>query len=137
MAKEFKDLTIKGDTYARHLQSEKGRGLLRWLATQPCKDEKFMEWTEKRNAWINEQLENYQDDVAVNEKMLPIKPAPEKAGTINDTSFFVIDKLNSIDDKIKHLTFLCEELVSLANVKSKPIWVDDKKDDDIEEKWDE
>ena len=75
MAKEygeqaFKSGSMKGKTYKQALETEEGRGKLRFLTNQPIPndaEEGLKYWILGRNKWIKENLEIYQSDPELSE----------------------------------------------------------------------
>ena len=93
MAKPINDIVIKGKTIGTHLESEKGRGLMRWIIEQPIQDDKFKSWAIGRNKFIKEKLELYNSDPQVQE-------SPGLEQTAMEAMAF---QLKNHEDRIKKL----------------------------------
>jgi len=97
--KPFKDLVVKGKTLGTHLESEEGRGLMRWLIKREIKDDKFADWAIKRNNWLREQLELHVDDPQVQEESLVVED-PKLEQTAMEAMAF---QIKNHEDRIKQL----------------------------------
>ena len=62
MGKPIGEVELKGKSIDEHLESEEGRGLLRWLIQQPIKEDSFKGWTLGRNSYIKERLDLHKTD---------------------------------------------------------------------------
>ena len=99
MAKPIGDLVLKGKTISTHLESEEGRGLLRWLLAQPLKDDKFKDWAIGRNQYIKEHLEMHVSDPQVQEERILIED-PKLEQTAMEA---MAHQIKNHEDRIKQL----------------------------------
>lgn len=103
MAKPLGQCVIKGKTIDLHLETEEGRGLLRWVISQPIVPEPDKEWYEpwamRRNKYISEKLEMHPDDPQLSEQSV----TPEKETALKALSNQVIDhesRLKKLEDSM-------------------------------------
>ena len=70
MSKPIGEVELKGKSIDEHLETEEGRGLLRWLIDQTIKEDNFKGWTLGRNKYIKERLDLHKTDPEATEKNL-------------------------------------------------------------------